>query len=89
MKTKPHPQQPVVIDDHGTPRFKQNAIVHLLLKTGRFDMNTLAMMNFTDEDRDQFAQLIGYSVDGYRELDYVSAKSRELAWIAAKKAQKQ
>jgi hypothetical protein len=33
-------------------------------------MNTLALMPFDDDDRRQFAQLIGYSVDGYLDLPY-------------------
>jgi hypothetical protein len=51
-------------------RFKANAIVRFLLDAGPYDMNTLAMMPFTDEDRRQFAQLIGYSVSGYGDLSY-------------------
>jgi hypothetical protein len=31
-------------------------------------MNTLATMTFSDDDRRQFAQLIGYSLSGYGEL---------------------
>lgn len=37
-------------------------------------MNLLAAMEFTDEDRQQFAQLIGYSVSGYGELPYAADK---------------
>jgi len=37
------------------------------------------MMNFPDDDRMQFAQLIGYSVGGYEELSYVSDASVEKA----------
>ena len=35
-------------------------------------INKLACMNFSNEDREQFAQLIGYSVSGICDLDYVS-----------------
>lgn len=68
----PHPIQPLVKDEHGTVRFKPNAIVRFLLDAGPFDMNTLAKMDFSHEDRAQFAQLIGYSVSGWGELSYVS-----------------
>ncbi len=34
-------------------------------------MNDLAVKDFSDEDRCQFAQLIGYSISGYEELSYV------------------
>jgi len=36
-------------------------------------------MDFSDEDRMQFAQLIGYSVCGYRDLSYVTGKSGKRA----------
>jgi hypothetical protein len=35
-------------------------------------MNRLALVPFSDEDRAQFAQLIGYSLNRYSELSYVS-----------------
>ena len=56
-------------------RFQGNAIVRYLLDHNRGnggpDLNHLAMVDFSDEDRQQFAQLIGYSLDGYSELGYV------------------
>ena len=67
-----HPIQPIVTDEHGTLRFKTNKIVKFLLDNGGFDMNDLSMMDFTDNDREQFAQLIGYSVSGFGSLRYVS-----------------
>lgn len=72
-----HPVQRVKPDIHGRPRFVENAVVQYLLdnaytKTGeKIDMNTLAMQQFPQEDRVQFAQLIGYSVDGFSTLSYV------------------
>jgi hypothetical protein len=35
-------------------------------------MNELACLEFSDEDRTQFVQLIGYSFSGFMELSYVS-----------------
>ena len=55
-------------------RFRENKIVSHLLETYT-DMNKIAMMDFSDEDRMQFAQLIGYSVSGYSDLSYVSDES--------------
>lgn len=70
-----HPMQQIQLDDLGIPRFKSNAIVEWMLDMGRmgnkFDMNTIAIQNFSDEDRIQLAQLIGYSVNGFGELSYV------------------
>lgn len=64
-----HPIQPLEVDAKGTLRFKRNAIVeHLLDSHPTCDLNKLAVMDFTNEDRQQFAQLIGYSLDGYSEL---------------------
>lgn len=71
-----HPMQPVYLDDRGTARFKQNAIVRFLLDAGPFDMNKIAVLpGISQEDREQFAQLIGYSISGFGELSYVSSKA--------------
>ena len=67
-----HPVQDIYIDHYGTLRFKTNKIVEFLLDNGGYDMNKLAMIDFSDEDRIQFAQLIGYSVSGFGTLSYVS-----------------
>src|SRR5712671_4545568 len=66
-----HPSQPLVWDGR-IIRFKSNAIVRVLLDAGPFDMNQLAVMNFSQEDRAHLAHLIGYSVSGWGELSYVS-----------------
>jgi hypothetical protein len=67
-----HPDQPVVFTD-GVARFKENAIVSFLLNAGPFDMNQLALMPFSEDDRNQFAQLLGYSVSGFGELPYADS----------------
>lgn len=48
-------------------------------------MNALTQMDFTDDDREQFAQLIGYSLSGYGDLSYVSNESFEVAFAIAEK----
>jgi hypothetical protein len=73
------PMQPLIVDPRGTVRFQENAIVRHLLDKGGIDMNDLGRLDFTDSDREQFAQLIGYSVGGYSELSYVSDESYERA----------
>lgn len=82
-----HPMQPIVIDEHGTPRFKANPIVRYLLDSGGIDLNKIAIMAgrglFSDEDQMQLAQLIGYSVGGYGDLSYVSEESINEADAAA------
>lgn len=69
-----HPFQPLITDPSGVTRFKENKIVRFLLDAGHFNLNQIAIMNFSDEDRAQFAQLIGYSLSGFGELGYVSNK---------------
>jgi len=71
------PIQPLHIDEHDVQRFVPNKIVQALLDTSTLDLNQLAMMDFTDEERIQFAQLIGYSVDGFGSLSYVSDEAYE------------
>ena len=68
-----HPIQPLYKDEYGTVRFKSNQIVQYLLDAGPFDLNHLedARM-FSREDREQFAQLIGWSLDGFGNLSFTS-----------------
>lgn len=65
-----HPQQPIYKDTDGRMRFKVNSIVRWLVDSGPNVLQTLAGMSFTPEDRAQFTQLIGYSVDGFGELGF-------------------
>jgi len=60
-------------------RFEENKIVTYLLDNGPFDMNDIASLDFSNEDREQFAQLIGYSLGGFSELGYVSDETYETA----------
>ena len=69
------PMQPIIIDVDGIIRFKPNRIVQFLLDwaTPRgISLTELTRMEFTDDERTQFAQLIGYSVSGFGDLPYVS-----------------
>lgn len=66
------PIQPLIEDEHGVIRFKPNAIVQHLLDNGGIDMNQIAALNFSREDREQFAQLIGYSWSGACDLSYMT-----------------
>lgn len=54
----------------GVARFRINEIVKFLLDNGPYDMNAIARLPFSKEDRMQFAQLIGYSVCGFGDLSY-------------------
>ncbi len=79
------PMQPVERDANGVLRFRGNAIVRYLLDHGGIDLNKLATIDFPQEDREQLAQLIGYSICGYHELSYVSDDSAAHASLLAKK----
>ena len=68
------PLQPIV--DH---RFVMNRIVDKLLEVAPIDLNDIAMMDFTNQERMQFAQLIGYSVSGFGGLSYVDDETYEAA----------
>lgn len=72
--TKKPPIQPLVIDEAGNPRFLQNRIVRDLLDFATehgFGLNETARGDYTREEHQQLAQLIGYSFRGYGELSYV------------------
>ena len=90
---QPQPMQPIAKDDRGVLRFRENTIISLLLDRdsergqvypdfpARSDggLNWIAVQNSSQEDREQFAQLIGYSISGYHELSYVSDASAAMA----------
>ena len=77
-----HPMQPLVKGSDGIVRFKENKVVRFLLDKGKMhgvDMNTLAIMPFDQDDREQFLQLIGYSLSGFEEMSSVRASSKDRA----------
>lgn len=83
MPEQDHPIQPLVQATDGTVRFKANKIVKFLLDAGPFDLNKIACMEFSQNDREQFAQLIGYSLNGFGELSYVRNTTYDTAAVMA------
>lgn len=80
------PMQPLVIDAHGTLRFKENPIVRKLLDYATehgYGLNEIALDEFEAEDQMQLAQLIGYSLSGYGTLSYVTDESYDRAAATA------
>ena len=74
------PIQPIFKDQNGTIRFQANSIVRHLLDNGGIDLNRLATIDeFSQEEWEQFAQLIGYSVGGFGSLSYASNDTYETA----------
>ena len=82
-----NPMQPFVLKNN-VVRFQENAIVRTLLDAAsdgrKLDLNDIACMDFSQDDRCQFAQLIGYSLCGYHELSYVSDQHAAAATTAAR-----
>lgn len=74
-----HPIQPVERDKHGTLRFKPNAIIDFLFRTGKIDLNMIAIMPFEVEDREQLLQLLGHSLGSFADYDYVRDETYETA----------
>lgn len=80
--TKKMPMQPVINDEHGHLRFDANLVVRRLLDEAQkrgFGLNELACCSFPREHREQFAQLIGYSLSGASDLSYFSTETLEAA----------
>jgi hypothetical protein len=69
----PMPMQPMEYVE-GIIRFRRNRLVEYLLKAGKLNMNDLAIFahvaGISNAEQMQFAQLIGYSVDGASNLSY-------------------
>lgn len=64
------PRQSIILDEYGIMRFQENSIIAWLWKSGKLNMNEIASKDFSDADRRQLAQLLGYSVGGYQDLSY-------------------
>ena len=79
-----HPIQQIFKDSHGTLRFRENKIVQYLLDNGGIDLNRLGVTDFDNDDREQFAQLIGYSLSGFADLSYVTDETYEAAECLSK-----
>ena len=78
LKAGAFPMQPIHVAEDGCIRFKKNRIVDDMLEHSRkhgFGLNEMAMRDYTDDERMQLAQLIGYSVSGYGNLSYASEES--------------
>lgn len=87
MKKPKLPDQPMCWDG-SIIRWKKNRLVCALLDTSQakgFGMNELCLVGASKAERQQFAQLIGYSVSGWGSLNYVPVKR---AIAADKQAEK-
>lgn len=73
------PIQPLIIDKQGVLRFKCNLAVDFLLGHCGLNLNDLATRHSSSADREQFAQLIGYSHSGFGSLSYAGDRVYERA----------
>lgn len=77
-RVTPHTQQQIV-EVAGILRFRKNKVIEILLQgvESKGGMNYIGQLDVPDEDRAQFAQLIGYSVSGYQTLSYAMPLEEE------------
>jgi hypothetical protein len=73
-----HPMQPIVFIN-SVARFQANEIIQWLFNNGKINLNDIALMNFSNEDRMQLDQLLGYSVSGFGDLEYADDEVVRLA----------
>jgi len=85
-----YPDQPMHTDHQGEIRFRSNRIVRVLLERTRahgFTLNEIMDMAgcgaFSRDELRQLAQLLGYTLGGYLELDFVDDASKDRAERAA------
>ena len=61
-------------------RFRPNKLVRYLVNNGDISFNDLARLpGISPDDWMQLAMLIGYSLDGFRDLHYVSKEVADIA----------
>lgn len=82
-----HPIQPIVYDENGIQRFKENKILKYLIESGDLDLNKVAELAHSFNainDREQINQLMGYSIGGFLDTN----PSTETATIVEEMADK-
>jgi hypothetical protein len=62
-----HPMQPIELKGE-VYRFKENEIISYLVDSGKINLNEISLLPFKKEDKEQFWQLMGYSVSGYGDV---------------------
>lgn len=67
-------------------RFVANQIIKDLYEQGKIDLNAIAANPaYSNDDRAQLSQLIGYSVSGYCDLSHPTEKNKDKAWARMEK----
>ena len=77
----------IEIAEDGVVRFRGNRLVRHLVDSGKVDLNTLLLWALNNdvpaEDTEQFWQMLGYSVSGFGDLDFVRPETVAAADEAA------
>jgi hypothetical protein len=73
------PIQPLYATETGTVRFLENVLVKYLIENGSITLDDLDNVECPQEDREQLAQLIGYSLRGFGTLPYVTDETHDVA----------
>lgn len=76
------PLQPLYLDQNGTIRFQENAVVSYLVDISGVKMNDIIKQGFSEEDIEQFVQLIGYSFPAFESFKYAKESTIIKAKIA-------
>lgn len=67
--------QPIVLNEKGVPQFQPNEAINRLFDAHAvYAATLLEAEDFSEDDRQQFAQLIGYTVQAYCKLPFASAE---------------
>jgi hypothetical protein len=87
---RPQPMQPIEIlrvagSNDYRARFRPNAIVKRLFEAGHFELNVVQYMDVPVADREQFWQLLGYSIDDFGALSWVRQETKDAADLEAAK----
>jgi hypothetical protein len=86
--SKKFPLQPIYKDEHGVYRFRANEITRWLVDSHKATLNTIMSRHTSKASQEQFAMLIGHSVEGFYELSYVREKTRRRVEKALKEFQR-
>jgi hypothetical protein len=73
---KKQPMQPIVVADDGVVRFQANKVIEWIVDSGKVSLDDVAMLKVPVGDKEQFWQMLGYSVSGYGGLLFVRRKTR-------------
>jgi len=84
-KKNKHPMQPIFLDEQGVARFKENPIIRFLLNEAHANISHVVNSGFSQEDIDQFTQLLGCSVCAFGDYGFASKKAVKKADKKARK----